>query len=125
MGLIKYFWDTYAVAEFISGNPKFARFSQEPVTITIFNLAEIFWIALREYKEKEAEEIYESYKQCAVDINDEVLKEAIKFRKKVYKNKKISYTDAIGYVYALKHGMKFLTGDKEFKDLENVEFVKN
>jgi len=123
MGLIKYFWDTYAVVEFISGNPKFARFSQEPVVITIFNLAEIFWVGLREYEEKEAEEIYESYKQCVVDVDDEVIKEAIKFRKKVYKKKKISYADAIGYVYALKHGMKFLTGDKEFKNLDNVEFV--
>lgn len=123
MELTKYFWDTYAIAEFISGNPKFAKFSQEPVAITIFNLAEIFWIALREYGEEKAEEIYNNYKQCVVEIDDEVIKEAIKFRKKVYKTKKISYADAIGYVYALKHKMKFLTGDKEFKELNNVEFV--
>mgnify|MGYP001572816559 CR=1 FL=1 len=124
MGLIRYFWDTYAIIEFISGNPKFARFSQEPVAITIFNLAEIFWIALREYGEETAEEIYEDYKQCVVEVDDGVIKEAIKFRKKVYKTKKISYADAIGYIYALKHKMKFLTGDKEFEDLGNVEFIK-
>lgn len=124
MELNKYFWDTYAIAEFISGNPKFAKFSQEPVTITLFNLAEIFWIALREYEEEKAEEIYKNYRQCVVEVDDNIIKEAIKFRKKVYKRKKISYADAIGYVYALKHKMKFLTGDKEFEGLDNVEFVK-
>ena len=39
---LKYFWDSYAVIEFIKGNPKFVKFMYEPVTITIFNLAEIF-----------------------------------------------------------------------------------
>ena len=57
------------------------------------------------------------------EIDDETLKEAIRFRKEK-KKKNMSYTDCIGYVYAKKHGMKFLTGDKEFAHLENVEFVK-
>ena len=120
---IRYFWDSYAVAEFIAGNPNFARFAGEPVTVTIFNLAEIFWIALREYSEKDAVIIYENYKQGLVDVDDDILKEAIIFRKKVYSKKKISYAEAVGYIYALKNGLKFLTGDKEFKDLDNVEFV--
>ncbi len=123
MGLVKYFWDTYAVIEFINGNPNYAKFLQEPVTITIFNLAEIFWVALREYDKKKAEEIYEEYKQCVAEIDNETLKEAIKFRKKIYKKSKISYADAVGYVYAVKNEMKFLTGDKEFRDLDGVEFV--
>lgn len=123
MGL-KYFWDTYAIIEFINGNPKFARFSEESVTITIFNIAEIFWIALREYDEEKANRIFEDYKSAVINVNDETLKEAIKFRKKVYKNKKISYADAIGYIFAVKNNMKFLTGDKEFDGLDNVEFIK-
>ena len=89
MGLIRYFWDTYAVMEFINGNPNYAKFLQEPVTITIFNLAEIFWVALGEYNEEKAEEIYESYKQCVVEIDDEILKEAIKFRKKYTKKQNL------------------------------------
>ena len=58
-----------------------------------------------------------------MDISEDVLKEAIKFRKK-NKSKNLSYTDCIGYIYALKNNLMFLTGDKEFKDLKNVEFVK-
>ena len=36
----------------------------------------------------------------------------------------LSYADCIGYIIALRYGIKFLTGDKEFETLENVEFVK-
>ena len=43
-----------------------------------------------------------------------------------YKNKKkkLSMTDCISYFQAKELGIKFLTGDKEFQNLENVEFVK-
>jgi len=120
---IKYFFDTYAIAEIINGNSNYARFSLEPVIITIFNLAEVYWISINHYSEQEADEIYLRYSGCVVDISEDVLKEAIKFRKK-HKSKNLSYTDCIGYIYALKNSLIFLTGDKEFKDLNNVEFVK-
>jgi len=124
MGLKKYFWDSYAVMEFIHGNPSYLKFSKEPVFITVFNLVEIFWGTLNQYGEEKAEEIYKRCKNNVLKISDEVLKKAVKFRKKVYKDRKVSYADAIGYVFALENGMIFLTGDKEFKDLENVEGVK-
>jgi len=47
----------------------------------------------------------------------------MKFRKK-NKKRNLSYTDCIGYVYATENDLIFLTGDKEFENLENVEFVK-
>ena len=81
---------------------------------------------MHEYTEDKAEEIYNKYSQCVVEISDEMLKEAIKFRKanKKKKKKDLSYTDCIGYVYAMKNNMIFLTGDKEFLGMKNVEFVK-
>jgi len=36
----------------------------------------------------------------------------------------INYVDAIGYSISFDSGIKFLTGDNEFKNLPNVEFVK-
>jgi hypothetical protein len=123
-GVKRYFWDSYAVIEFISGNPNYARFINEPVRITVFNLVEIYWMCINEYGEKIAREIYEKYKLCVVKVSDEILMEAIRFRKKVYKDKKISYADAIGYIYSINNNMFFLTGDKEFKDLKKVEFVQ-
>lgn len=123
MEIIKFFFDSYAIVEIVAGNQSYSKFINEPVTITIFNLAEIYWSAILNLEEKKAEEIYETYSACIKTISDEVLKEAIKFRKK-HKNKDLSYTDCIGYIYALKNNMKFLTGDREFEAMENVEFIK-
>ncbi|MBU0958442.1 MAG: hypothetical protein KKB31_00715, partial [Nanoarchaeota archaeon] len=48
---------------------------------------------------------------------------ATKFK---FKNRKdgLSYTDCIGYILSKELGIKFLTGDKKFKNKSNVEFVK-
>jgi len=49
----------------------------------------------------------------------------MKLRKKLKgKGLNISYADAVGYSLALEMGIKFLTGDKEFRDLDNVEYVR-
>jgi|SRR3989344_4318136 len=120
---INYFFDTYAVAEILHGNPNYFEFAEEPVFITMFNLAEIYWIALREYSQNEADQIFEKYANAVQEIDDETLKESIKFRKE-QKKKDLSYTDCIGYIYAARNNMKFLTGDKEFEGMKNVEFVK-
>lgn len=47
----------------------------------------------------------------------------MEFRLK-WKDRKVSMTDCISYFQASELGIKFLTGDKEFEDFENVEFVK-
>ena len=120
---IEYFFDTYAVIEILEKNPSYEKYKNKDLTITIFNLAEIYWSCLNNFNEIELNKIYNEYKSAVVEIEDETLKEAIKFRKE-HKKQDLSYTDAIGYIYAKKHNMKFLTGDKEFRDLKNVEFVK-
>jgi len=121
--MVGYFWDSYAAIELIGGNKSYAKYIHELVRTSIFNLAEIYWFALNEYEEEKAEEIYERFKKGVVEINDVVLKDAVKFRKR-HKNKNLSYADCIGYVYALKNNLIFLTGDKEFANFSNVEFVK-
>ncbi len=122
MGL-KYFFDSSAIIELILGNSNYAKYIQEDTTFTIFNLAEIYWAALNALGEDKADEVYEKYKDSVVEIEDDTLKESMKFRKE-HKKKNLSYTDCIGYVYAKRNGMKFLTGDKEFEGMNNVEFVK-
>ena len=123
MGIVKYFFDNYAIIELIKGNPNYAKFIQEEVTLTIFNLAEIYFSALYYISEEAAEEIYEKYRENVVEISDEELKEAMKFRKENMK-KRLSYTNCIGYIYAKKNNLIFLTGDREFQGMENVEFIK-
>lgn len=120
---LRYFWDSYAVIELIKGNLRYVTYSDYAIKISVFNIVEIYWFALNEYGEEKANQIFDKLKDCVLKLNDEIIKEAVKFRKMVYKNKKISYADSIGYITALKNNRRFLTGDKDFKDLKNVEFV--
>jgi len=62
-------------------------------------------------------------KKYAVEIKDDDFKIANAF-KAAHKKKKLSYVDCLGYVMAQARNIKVLTGDKQFKDLPGVEFMK-
>lgn len=116
-----YFFDTYAFFEIIIGNPNYKKYEEANAITTIFNLAELNYGLKKEKDEKFADEITEKYWVFLVEVTLSDIKEAMSLKNK---NKQISIPDAIGYVIAKKHNAKFLTGDKEFKDMPNVEFVK-
>ena len=80
---------------------------------------EIYYSALNNLNESKAKDIYEKYSKCIGEISNDILKEAMKFRKR-----NLPSADCIGYIFAMKNNLIFLTGDKEFPDLKNVEFVK-
>lgn len=52
-----------------------------------------------------------------------IITEAMELRNK-WKRLNVSSTDCISYVMAQHLGIRFLTGDKQFKDKANVEFVR-
>ena len=76
---------------------------------------------LGEEIEIESEKVIEYGLNNELDLN--VLLEAAKFRHDNY-NRKLSYIDCIGYLVAIKSNLKFLTGDRQFENRTNVEFVK-
>lgn len=118
-----YFFDSYALVELAKGNPKYAHFGESRITITIFNLVEFAYSVLVDYGEAKAYEVYKKLKCCVIEIDEEVTIEAVKFRR-AYKKLDLSYADCIGYIYALKNNLQFLTGDEKFRNFTGVEFVK-
>ncbi len=120
---VSYFFDSYAIIEIIKENSSYKKYTFLPVILTLFNLGEIYFFALRDLGEARANTIFTQYRKAVVEIDDETLKEAVKFRKSMNK-RQLSYADCIGYVYAKRNGMNFLTGDSQFENLGNVEFVK-
>ena len=118
-----YFFDSYAVIEVVFGNESYAKFKEVYPIITVFNLAEIYWSALKNLGEKEANLIYEKYSQCVEDVSEIVLKKAMKFKIE-HKEQRLSYADCIGYIYSRLNNLIFLTGDKEFEGMSGVEFIK-
>lgn len=121
--MVNYFFDTYALIELTKNNPRYMKVADEVVTTTHFNLVELFFRMLEDYGEEKAKEIYHKFKPCAIEISDDILFKAMQFRLKNRK-KGLSYVDCIGYIFASKNGLKFLTGDDAFEKMDNVEFVK-
>jgi len=116
------FFDTYALIEIAKGNPRYKRYLDvERILLTKLNLIEFYYAILRDFGEIEAKKHYFFYLPFAEEITDEVVFEAMRFR---LERKKLSYADCIGYVTAKRKGVKFLTGDVAFRELENVEFVR-
>lgn len=119
-----YFFDTYAFFEVIKGNPGYENYSEGTALITTkMNLMELYyWLLIRKGKD-EAEKYYQKFLPFCIEITDDAIKEACGFRAE-HKNRDLSYVDCIGYIIAKLKNIKFLTGDKQFEDLENVKFVK-
>ncbi len=70
-----------------------------------------------------AKKFFGQFKDRVINIEEEYIFKASQF-KMDNKKKNFSYADCLGYAIGLIYELKFLTGDKEFEKLENVEFVK-
>jgi len=123
MGVEQYFFDTYALFAIVQGNSNYENYKENQVIMTVFNLVELYYQVLRDYGEKKAKEIYHHFEDCVIEIEEEVVSEAMNFRL-AHKQKRLSYADCIGYFCAKKNNILFLTGDMQFQNFENVEFVK-
>ena len=115
------FLDTYAIFEFLRGNPSYKKYQEVIGITTIFNIAELNYCLKKEFGDLRADEITEKYAECIVPVLVEDVKSAMTFR---HAHKGLSIPDAIGYIVAKRVGSAFLTGDEGFRTLENVEFVK-
>lgn len=114
--------DTSVLVEIARANPKFAKLNKEPFVIPDAILAEFYGVVLREWDEQTAEYWFGKMSPFAQQTTKELLKDAVLFRHK-NKAKNLSFFDAVGYIYALKGGHRFLTADKDFNGLPNVELV--
>jgi|SRR3989344_569844 len=119
-----FFFDTYALYEIIEGNLNYKQYAGKIVMITTrLNLMELHYGLLLKYGKDLSDNYYDELLGFAVGINDEIIKKANLFRANL-KRRDLSYVDCIGYIIAKSKNIKFLTGDKQFSDLDNVEFVK-
>ena len=119
-----FFFDTYALYEIIEGGENYKRYTKSIVIVTTkLNLMELFYGLLIRYDEKIANNFYEKFLLYCTGIEDNTIKKAMIFRA-LNKKRNLSYVDCIGYILAKQRNVKFLTGDKEFENMDNVEFVK-
>lgn len=119
---MKYFFDTYALVEIINQNQSYIKFADEIIITTSLNISELYYYLLINYNQQTADYWIKNLNLQFFNITSEIAVESARFRYK-YKKMKLSYADCIGYILSLRNNLKFLTGDRQFKNMKNVEFV--
>ena len=115
--------DTYALVEIANENEKFVKYLNEEIIINDLTLTEFYGVLLREEGENIANYWLKKLKVYSKEVELDILIEAIRFRQE-HKKQNISFFDAVGYIFSIKNGAFFVTGDKEFENFVNVEFKK-
>ena len=106
------FADTYALIEILKGSESYQRHAMCELVTTEFNLLELAYALLRDFREDDVETILGRVRDNieVIKVTDREYIEASKFRIQVRRReKKLSLTDCLGYVTAKKLGIKFLT----------------
>lgn len=127
MAKTRYFYDSYAIIAYLSDNPDYRVYFEEySGVLTKLNLIEVCYRTMELHGQEAAEDVVKSLANYIIDFNQSDIVGSMKLRLTLKKEggRNISYADALGYYLALKNKLKFLTGDKEFEELDNVEFVK-
>jgi|SRR3989339_1025949 len=121
---LTFFFDSYALIEIYEKNLKYEKYAKANVVTTYFQVYEVYYSFIRNgYSEKEINDFFEFLQGLCIELSFDWIPKASEF-KKIYKKRDLSYADCLGYVIAEEMGIKFLTGDKEFENLPNVEFVR-
>ncbi|MBI2144857.1 PIN domain-containing protein [Candidatus Woesearchaeota archaeon] len=120
----KYFFDSTILVDYLKGNQKAANvINENEWTITLLNVLEVAHIVSRDFGEEAGKSVTKHlFDLLAIPTRNDI-DEAIVFR---LQNRKLdfSYADALGYTYAKRRNMAFLTADRAFKGLPNVEFAE-
>ena len=116
-------FDTYAILEIIAGNPNYTKYLNSEIVINDFIFAELCYKLIRENGLEKTNFYVDRYAHYRKELDAETIKEAMLFRCK-HKKRNLSPADCISYIMGLKLNLRFLTGDRQFEGMENVEFVK-
>lgn len=122
---MKFFFDTYAIMEIFQGNENFKKYLKNDIITSKINILETYYHLLRTYDEKTANKYCDQLLGYVEEIKYDDIKLAAKKRIEFQAiGHNVSFADCIGYAISQRLKIKFLTGDKEFKNIENVEWVE-
>lgn len=125
--MARFFGDTYALIELLKGNSNYEGYSRADLVTTEFNILELTYALFRDFGRDEASNVVNvmRIKIEVVPTDDSDYLNASDFRLSANRTgKKFSLVDALGYSCSRKLGIKFLTGDREFCGMDNVEYIK-
>ena len=122
--MTRYFYDSYAVLAYLSDDLNYRNYFEENTgVLTKVNLMEICYKILTVHGVRAAKRVLDAFSKYQIDFNLSDIIGSMKLRSTLKgRGLDVSYADALGYYLASKMRIKFLTGDKVFRGLANVEF---
>ena len=117
------FLDSYAIIEILKNNPNYEKIAEATPVSTRTHLVEVAYHLLSEMPEEKASKILDSLNMKTIEIQENQTLKIAAFRKE-HAKKKFSYIDCIGYVLAKENSLLFVTGNRQFKEMPNTEFIK-
>ena len=121
-----FFADSYALIEMLKGNENYRSFQSERLITTEFNICEVGFAVCRNYPEN-APQILKTVRKMVTltaTSNEDYCSGAARKKEASGQGKKLSTIDCVGYSVANRLNIPFLTGDREFADMDNVQFVR-
>jgi len=124
--MASFFADSYALIEILKGNENYLCYLTGKLVTTEFNICEVAFAVCRDYPEKARPVMARIRKIITlVSTTDGDYCEGSAMRRKTNNaGKKLSTIDCVGYAVSQRQKIPFLTGDHEFEDIDNVEFVR-
>jgi hypothetical protein len=110
----------------LKGNENYQSFQSERLITTEFNICEVGFALCREYP-VDAPRVLKTVRKMVViqETRDEYYCAGTATRKlATAEGKKLSTIDCVGYSVANRLNIPFLTGDREFSDMNNMQFVR-
>lgn len=121
--MTRFFYDSYAVLAYLSDSHGYAAyFEKNTGVLTRLNLMEVYYAIFRAHGAGAAHQVLEAYSAFEIEFSLGDVEASMKLRYEL-RRLNLSYADALGYYISKKEGLKFLTGDRAFERLPDVEFV--
>ena len=113
--------DTYALVELAKRSEAYAPYRSARLIITGHAYVEFVYFALR--TQSIGLKGVAAVSELVVEQDTHTLREAATLRHK-RKEENLSYADCVGWAFAQRLGIPFLTGDKQFAGKPGVAFVR-
>ncbi len=115
--------DTYALVEMTKQSPRYRPYLDAEFVVPESSLAELHALFSKRYNAKTADYWLGKFRPYSRPLTLDIWVEALRHRA-AHPGQRLSIIDCLGYTYSQTHGLRFVTGDKEFEGEKGVEFVK-
>jgi hypothetical protein len=116
--------DSYALVEIHEKNKNYAFALSQDFVIPDSTLSEFYLILYRKLGKQTADYWLKKLSPYSVNVNLDIWIKSMSYRHEHIKEN-LSMFDCIGYVFAQENKLRFVTGDKQFKNKKGVLFVKS